>query len=341
MKVYDAEVFSRIRRAARVPPEAAAPFGRRDPAGSANHLGAISARAAVGHDFSAMPVLQRQFEQEAPDPYDNPKRHPKGAPKAKTCKGDCSSAEFCKPYESESFARHQLSKVRNQLIAGIALFTGSAKVGGMWVDHLDGGSTEQDRTGDFAADFTSSPTTKDATDYLSLELESALETSPPAFGTSDKVTIDIKKTIPQAIKNLGKTKKNDTEKRRMNFDYPRDIPGNIAGDIGDDQTTCPAGAKPSPFNDQRDASGTAVITRDGKGTLTVEPKITFTVKDTLDLCPGNCGESYEQIATIPISQFEATGISGDVPFKVLFPAPTRSFIVAPKPKMPAKPPAKK
>ncbi len=52
-----------------------------------------------------------------------------------------------------------------------------------------------------------------------------------------------------------------------------------------------------------------------------EPSIVFTVKDTIDLCPADCGTSLEQIATVPISQFEATGISGDVPFTVEFPAP--------------------
>jgi len=37
--------------------------------------------------------------------------------------------------------------------------------------------------------------------------------------------------------------------------------------------------------------------------------------------PGDCGTWAEQIATVPLSQFEATGISGDVPFTVDFPAP--------------------
>ena len=45
------------------------------------------------------------------------------------------------------------------------------------------------------------------------------------------------------------------------------------------------------------------------------------VRDTIDLCPGDCGTSLEQIATVPMSQFEATGIAGDVPFTVEFPAP--------------------
>lgn len=113
----------------------------------------------------------------------------------------------------------------------------------------------------------------------------------------------------------------------MNFGYPREVPGNLVGGIGKDQTACKAGAKPSPFNDERSAKGTVKITRDGSGTLIVEPAITYTVKDTIDLCPGDCGTSLEQLATVPISQFEATGISGDVPFTVKFPAKAAFFTI--------------
>ena len=118
---------------------------------------------------------------------------------------------------------------------------------------------------------------------------------------------------------------------RMNFDIPGEIPGNIAGDIGTDQLACPAGAKPSPFNDERRADGDAVLTVDGAGGMTVSPTIRYTVRDTIDLCPGNCGTSLEQVATVPISQFEATGISGDVPFTVDFTVTPAPFVVTPTP----------
>jgi hypothetical protein len=51
------------------------------------------------------------------------------------------------------------------------------------------------------------------------------------------------------------------------------------------------------------------------------------VKDTVDLCPGNCGSDAEQVATVPISWFEATGISGDVPFWVEFSVMPPSFVI--------------
>jgi hypothetical protein len=71
----------------------------------------------------------------------------------------------------------------------------------------------------------------------------------------------------------------------------------------------------------------------------VQPFLTYTVKDTIDLCPGDCGAKKEQIATIPMSQWEATGISGDVPFFVDFPAPPVSTLPfsIPKPGAPKGP----
>ena len=113
----------------------------------------------------------------------------------------------------------------------------------------------------------------------------------------------------------------------MNFNYPSDIAGNLAGGIGDNQTACVSGAQPSPFNDERRATGIATVIKDAAGNLTVYPLINYTVKDTIDLCPGNCGTSKEQIATVPMSQFEATGISGDVPFTINFSAAPPPFTI--------------
>ena len=55
--------------------------------------------------------------------------------------------------------------------------------------------------------------------------------------------------------------------------------------------------------------------------------IDYTVRDTIDLCPGNCGTELEQLATVAISQYEATGISGDVPFTVRFTVTPAPFVL--------------
>jgi hypothetical protein len=55
----------------------------------------------------------------------------------------------------------------------------------------------------------------------------------------------------------------------------------------------------------------------------VAPSIIFTVEDTIDFCPGNCGGSLAQTfgKTVLMSRYEASGISGDIPFKVTFSQP--------------------
>jgi hypothetical protein len=115
----------------------------------------------------------------------------------------------------------------------------------------------------------------------------------------------------------------------MDFAIINEIPGNIAGGIGKNQLTTPVGAQPAPFDDSRTAVGTATVTKNPDGTMTITTNITFTVKDTIDLCPGNCGATVEQTATRPLSWLEASGVSGDVPFTVEFAAPARTVTTNP------------
>jgi hypothetical protein len=215
------------------------------------------------------------------------------------------------------------------LMAGIALAVDSSVVP-FWHEYLLGGSSPKNLTGTFAKEFTNSPTTAKTTEFLRAELEKSLIAIPPTFiGGGSLAAVDIGARISSAITEIGTS----GSANEMNFDIPKDIPGNLAGGIGADQTACKAGSQPSPFNDERSASGLAFITKMSSGDLQVEPIIKYVVKDTIDLCPGNCGTSAEQMATVIMSQFEATGISGDVPFTVEFPAPPTSFILP----APAKP----
>jgi hypothetical protein len=111
----------------------------------------------------------------------------------------------------------------------------------------------------------------------------------------------------------------------MNFDVIGEIPGNIAGGIG--RQNCSAGARPSTTDDRRDIEGTAVIVRNSPSSVSVFPFMSYVVRDTIDLCPGNCGADIEQIATLPMSWLEASGVSGDVPFVVRYPSALAPFIV--------------
>src|SRR6266487_609777 len=234
-------------------------------------------------------------------------------PKAKTCgRPPWCPAGFCDPYPTEALAIYHRSKDEPFLIAGIALAVNS-RVVPLWKEYLWGGSPKKNLTADFGKDFTNSPTTKKTTTFLYDELKKSLAAKPPFSTTS----IDIPTQIPMAIAALD----DPASPNQMNFSIPKDIPGNLAGGMGKDQITCKAGAQPSPFNDQRLANGTASVVRTSGSNLTVTPSINYVVKDTIDLCPGDCGRGPEWIATVPLSQFEATGISGDVPFEVDFPAP--------------------
>jgi hypothetical protein len=240
-----------------------------------------------------------------------------GAPKSQKCgRPSWCPPGFCDPYRSEKLAEYYRSKNAWWLMAGISLAVNS-RVVPLWKEYLWGGSSVKDLTADFGKDFTNSPTTKKTTTFLNNELKNTLTASPPAVPLLGTKVVDLATQIPKAIAALD----DPLSTNQMNFNIPKDIPGNLAGGIGKDQLACPAGAKPSPFNDERHASGTAIVTRTSASELTVAPSINYLVKDTIDLCPGDCGTSAEQLATVPLSQFEATGIAGDVPFTVDFPAP--------------------
>lgn len=63
--------------------------------------------------------VQRQIGGTDVDPFDNPRMHPKGAPDAKTCGPTHGCPKrFCQPYDNESYARHQRTKMLPLLMAG-------------------------------------------------------------------------------------------------------------------------------------------------------------------------------------------------------------------------------
>jgi len=270
-----------------------------------------------GRSYSAS-VAQRQFEPGFdPDVAAERAYGSSGAPKAKKCgRPSRCPAGFCDPYGSQQLAEYYRSKDAWWLMAGISVAVDS-RVVPLWREYLWGGSSPKDLSTDFGTDFTNSPTTRAKTSVLYDELKKSLAAKPPSVPLYSTSFLDVATLIPQTVAELD----DPASPNQMNFNIPKDIPGNLAGGIGKDQLACPAGAKPSPFNDSRKASGTVNVTRLSASELTVTPIISYAVKDTIDLCPGDCGTTLEQVATVPLSQFEATGISGDVPFTVNFPAP--------------------
>jgi hypothetical protein len=256
------------------------------------------------------------------------------APKAQNCgrPSHCPPG-FCEPYRSQELAEYYRS-TKTLLIMGGIWAAVDSKVFPLWKEYLWGGSGPKNLTAGFAEDFSNSPATLKATEFLTAALQKRLLGAPPVIGS--EAYVDIATLIPGEIGALG----NPSSPNRMNFSEPRDIPGNLAGDIGLNQTACPAGARPSPYNDERLARGVAAISRTSATEALVSPYISYTVKDTIDLCPGDCGSFVEKFATVPLSQFEATGISGDIPFTVEFPAPSLGAFTIPAPAGPVAPPPK-
>ncbi len=265
-------------------------------------------------------AVQRQYgsAQSMQGAMNDPRIHPSGAPSAAACAPPphC-PPNFCQPYSSASYATSQRTRLMLTLMAGIAAAVDS-RVVPLWREHLLGGSSPKNLTSRFALDFTNSRETADTTRFLLTAMRASLQASPPTFPTgTNTVTEDFTSRLGPDLRAID----DPNSPEQMNFAIPGEVAGNLAGGIGKDQTTCRAGAMPSPFNDERAARVTATITRQPNGDLLVQPSITFTVRDTIDLCPGDCGTEFEQLATVVISQFEATGISGDVPFTVEFAAP--------------------
>jgi hypothetical protein len=221
----------------------------------------------------------------------------------------------------------------------------SSRVVPVWQDYLNGGTGLQNFTATFGNDFAASPTTVATTGFLVGELRRALAASPPSVALGARASVDIPTTIPGPVAQID----NPASRNQMNFAGIGDIAGNLAGGIGNEKAN-PVGARPSPIDDARKVRGTASIVRTSPTELMVTPSLTYTVEDTVDLCPGDCGAPLEQIATVPFSQWEATGIAGDVPFTVEFaPAtPPPPFVIssplappAVAPAAPAAPPTAK
>jgi hypothetical protein len=248
---------------------------------------------------------------------------------------------FCDPFADVGMAKTNLLLVAPVLLAGIAKVV-SPRVVPLWKDYLFGGSSPQNLTATFGADFTASKTTADTTAFIVSQLKIEIAANHKAIlPTAGPVTVDLTPRMPKTLAAID----NQKSPHAMDFNQIGEIAGNIAGGIGKDQLSNTIGAKPSPFNDERRATITAELKRTATG-IRVKPTILYKIRDTIDLCPGNCGAKTEQDATIPLSRFEATGLSGDVPFEVVFLAPASSLgafdiPIASSPRKPkAKPPSK-
>ena len=234
---------------------------------------------------------------------------------------DCPD-DFCRPYPT----REEAITLRDMNINGIVgiISAINSRAGPLFREYLMGGSaTIRDLSGSLGDEFASDPVTETTTTYLKDELEAALRDQPPSFPPGQsQITLDIESLIPSQLRQIG----DRNSDHAMNFTIGGlpTLAGLIAGGIGDVQSSCPVGANPSNYNDDRVASGRVDVFRNSDSSLQVNHFITYTVNDTIDFCPGNCGGFFAQFfgSTIDMSRYEATGIAGDLPFTVSFSAPS-------------------
>jgi hypothetical protein len=212
---------------------------------------------------------------------------------------------------------------RSQLAPGIITTLsalGGLEVGAIYYLFVWGGvSGVMTLSSSLSSEFASVCQTAMATNHLMSSLVRAIwgryNNATPAQ------TIPLSSLIPTPMADIG-TPGNPHE---LVYCGSTNAPGLLAGGIGTTQLAIRVGAIPSGQNDSRSASGQVRVTRvllpGGGVRLEFTPSIDIEVRDTVDFCPGNCGGLLAQGATNPLSRWEASGISGDVPFVTTFPAP--------------------
>jgi hypothetical protein len=134
-------------------------------------------------------------------------------------------------------------------------------------------------------------------------------------------TIPLSAIAPTAVRDIG----TPGNAHQLVYCGATNAPGLLAGGIGTTQLTTPVGAIPSTQNDSRSATGQIDVSRHtlprGGSRLVFTPTVNIEVRDTVDFCPGYCGDRAAQVATVPFSMWEASRISGDVAFVTRFAAP--------------------
>ena len=208
----------------------------------------------------------------------------------------------------------------------------------VWLTWFNGGAGMQNFSGRFGADFTADPTTVAVSSLLSADVAANLDAAQVqtlASTATPGTPVSLLPALPASYPT-DKTRSLETDGDPMLMDFSTigSVPGNLAGGVGKTQTTCSVGATPSPADDARILRDvTATFIRNPNGSVTVTPTLHFRVIDTVDLCPGNCGSDVgvinEQLATIPMSRLEASGVSGDVPFTVDFTVAQPAFNLPP------------
>jgi X-X-X-Leu-X-X-Gly heptad repeat protein len=222
---------------------------------------------------------------------------------------------FCQPF-SDGFRTLTVLGEMNLIVPPLMSGAFGSGVAALWTQFIKGGAAPQDiKDPEIIDSFAQSSTSPDAADQIADAAKQAVEAQP---------------ALPDGVHDLEKlvdSGRRATIGRGMDFNNPFSKAGNIAGGVSTPpQTSAPIGHLPGPVDDSRSPEGSAVVATQPDGTRTILVRPRFTVVDTVDFCPGGAGAFIEQTLTVPLSQLEASGVSGDVPFTVKYgtPAITRT-----------------
>ena len=217
-------------------------------------------------------------------------------------------ADFCKPIPDPSEAQLVHSLASDVFVPSLTVTFGS-EVGELWRSYLSRRPGESlsprvfsDPSSEIVQGFVGSETTAKRQDELVNEIKSRLSRRCPRLRPNSWTDVPLRSLLPRNILNY-----------RINFNKPFEIPGNIAGGVGE------SAAGP----DFRQVSGDVSFFRavDATGHTTgvlMRTNFHFLVRDAVDFCPGDPGAGFEQHLTIPLSRLEASGLAHDVPFEVRY-----------------------
>jgi outer membrane protein OmpA-like peptidoglycan-associated protein len=229
--------------------------------------------------------------------------------------------DFCRPFPTQEEALADRASDGESVLSIIALANSHAEP--LFRNYVFSPGPAGDISTEYASDFSSSRTTRYVSEQIHPLVEADISSHPPAFPpdggwmTVDYETDPGKAALKQEFNRLATD--------GLVFSNYLEVPGLIAGGIGTDQASCKVGADTSGAQeDSRSARVSAQVFRNPDGTLVINPVVYYTVVDTIDFCPGNCGGFFAQNIgkTVQMSRWEASGISGDVPFTVIFQGPS-------------------
>jgi Domain of unknown function (DUF4157) len=244
------------------------------------------------------------------------------------------SALFCVPFPSRAdaladrdspYLGTSTTKGVYILAGAVAAAAGSPVALRLYFKFIYGGSSSVENVNDGAADFTGHATSAFVTTMLLNDVLAGIIANRDmiysGFAASPGAHMDVP-VDPRAQRDVD----DQSSAYALNF-CGLNLPGVIAGGVGKTQATDRRGADTSAAqNDSRNVNGdfrvTATIQSPARLTMHVAPRLTYHVVDTVDFCPGNPGGFFAEFLTLPMSRWEASGISGDVTFELDFPAPS-------------------